>query len=157
MRAQGESVHQPTACESFARLLKQAASLPTQGHPIGAQLLAELEGSGHALLTTLLVREPLALLSVSGLPECCTALLTAAPPTDEWRRSALGALEDWRSSLAEGDTADALPTAIATATALLQQPPILPSHAEPAPPEADSNADTADAEAPGGNPTTEHT
>ena len=41
----------------------------------------------------MLLREPLALLAVGGMPECMSELLQAAPPPSEWVRDALTQLD----------------------------------------------------------------
>ena len=113
-----ESIALPVACERFARLLTQAAGLRNNDHPAGLQLLAELEGSGHALLSAVLLREPMALVAVGGMWDCCAELMRAAPPSDEWRRGAASELD--RQARAVPSGAADLTKAIGLAASLLQ-------------------------------------
>ena len=137
----------PPSCERFIKLLEQAARLhPTvsdKQHPIGLCLASELQATNHSLLTTMIVLEPLCLISLTGMPECLSALMRVAPPSDEWKAKAIQELEQRAMALKMPgvDTTDGLlPNAVETALALLKNPPQPPQQqAEEAAPAATTN------------------
>ena len=88
----------------------------------------------------MIVLEPLCLISLTGMPECLSALMRVAPPSDEWKAKAIQELEQRAMALKMPgvDTTDGLlPNAVETALALLKNPPQPPQQqAEEAAPAA---------------------
>ena len=118
----------PPSCERFIKLLEQAARLhPTvsdKQHPIGLCLASELQATNHSLLTTMIVLEPLCLISLTGMPECLSALMRVAPPSDEWKAKAIQELEQRAMALKMPgvDTTDGLlPNAVETRARAIEE------------------------------------
>ena len=120
---QPETFALPSACERFTRLLKQAAALRAQDHPIGIQLAVEVEKSGHFILSQVLLQGPLALITVPSMVEMCAELLAAVPPGEEWLRVTLDSQNAQFAAINEGHEPkeEALQKAMSTAGLLLQQ------------------------------------